>query len=126
MKITKKAIKEAAEFILVIDWKAEKRDALSAPFTYLLMDAKTIPEAMSEAEKHIDDTVYLVKLLEKTGELDSEEIENGGSLGIIYKAILANRKNGWHCNDYDHCEGRFEVAYNPTWRYDPITFYRGE
>ena len=126
MKITKKAIKEAAEFILVIDWKAEKRESMSEPFTYLLLDAKTIPEAMNEAEKRIDDTVYLVKLLQKTGELEDEEIEAGYSLGIIYKAILANRKYGWHTNDYSHSEGRFEVTYNPNWSFDPITFYRGE
>ena len=125
MKITKKAIKEAPEYILVIDWKAEKRKPYSDPFTYKLLSAKNIFEAMNEAEKKIDDTVYLVKLLQKTSKIDNEE-QPDESLGIIYSAVLCNRKNGWHTNDYDHGEGRFEATYNPTWNYSPITFYRGE
>lgn len=125
MKITKKAIKKAPEYMLVIDWKAEKREQMLAPFTYKLMNAADVFEAMNEAERHIDDTVYLVKLLKKTGKIDNEE-KPEEALGIIYSAVLCNRKNGWHTNDYDHSEGRFEATYNPTWIYSPITFYRGE
>lgn len=125
MKITKKAIKEAPEFMLVIDWKAEKRKEMLDPFTYKLLNATNVFEAMDEAEQVIDDTVYLVKLLQKTGKIDNEE-QPEESLGIIYSAVLCNRTNGWHTNNYAHGEGRFEATYNPTWNYSPITFYRGE
>lgn len=125
MKITKKAIKEAPEFMMVIDWKAEKRDAMGEPFTYKMMKAADVFEAMNEAERHIDDTVYLIKILKKTGALDNDG-KPEECLGIIYSAVLCNRKNGWHTNDHKHSEGRFEATYNPTWLYSPITFYRGE
>jgi len=125
MKITKKAIKEAPEYMLVIDWKAEKRTEMNDPFTYKLLNATNVFEAMNEAEKEIDETVYLVKLLQKTGEIDKEDGEEA-TLGIIYSAVLCNRTNGWHTNDYDHGEGRFEATYNPNWSWLPISFYRGE
>lgn len=99
---------------------------MADPFTYKILTACTIPEAMDEAEKEIDETVYLVKLLQKTGDLDHDEYDPNLSMGIIYSAVLCNRKNGWHTNNYNHSEGRFEVTYNPNWSFDPITYYRGE
>ena len=113
-RITKKAIKEAPKYMLFIDWKTEHRPTYKA-FDYILMNSKNLIEAMNEAEAHIDETVYLVKVLEKTEEVDE--------LGIIYSAVLANRKNGWHTNDLDHSEGKFEAAYNPNWSFDPCTFH---
>lgn len=126
MKITKKAIKEAPEYMVMIDWKAEKRnDHPYEPFGYKLLNAANIFEAMEEAEDLIDETVYLVKLLQKTGEIDMENGEND-SLGIIYKAVMVNRTNGWHTNSYKHGEGRTETTYNPNWGISPISFYKGE
>ena len=126
MKITKKAIKEAPRYMLVIDWKAEKRQAMPyEPFHYELLNASSIFEAMNEAEAKLDDTVYLMKLLENTGDIDREEGEEN-TAGIIYHAVMTNRHNGWHCNDYSHGEGRFEATYNPLWNFSPITFYKGE
>lgn len=120
-KITKKAIKEAPKYMVVIDWKALCRE----PFHYELLKAETVYEAMNEAESFMDETVYLIKLLEKTDRIDEEEgAEN--SLGIIYNAVLTNRHNGWHVNDYAHSERKFEAAYNPNWSFSPISFYRGE
>ena len=124
-KITKKAIKEAPKFMVVVDWKMEKREASCEPFHYELLKAETVYEAMNEAESFMNETVYLIKLLEKTDRIDEEDgAEN--SLGIIYSAVLTNRHNGWHVNDHAHSEGKFEAAYNPNWSISPISFYRGE
>lgn len=114
-QITKKAIKEAPEFMIVVDNKAEYKG--NAPFDYEMMEAKTVIEAMTEAEDYIDNATYLVKILQKTGEVDPE------GLGIIYSAILCNRTNGWHTNDTKHSETEFEATYNPNWSFDPISYY---
>lgn len=70
MKITKKAIKEAPEFILGIDYKA----------TYKAMTIELVPlstsnlaEAMEEANQYWDDeTVWCLQIYAKTEEIDDD------------------------------------------------------
>lgn len=118
MKITKKAIKEAPRYMVVIDWKSGKRPTYKA-FDYKLLDAADILTAMDEAETYYTEDVYMIYLLEKTSHTTE--------LGILYGSVLCSRQAGnYHKADSAHSEGGFWATYNPCWNYDPITFHGAE
>lgn len=110
-KITKKAYNEAANYMVAIDylsglgavhgkksWQTWQTEAL---------EAKSLIEAMSEAEDWMNEDVYMIHLCEKTGKTDT---------AIRYKAVLANRGHGWHGQDNKHYESTdmgFEVGTEP-------------
>lgn len=84
-KLTKKAIKEAANYMVMIDWKAAYRNDLS----YEALTAETTIEAMDEASELFNDNVYLLAIFEKTGETTDDN-------GLLYKEILSGRTaNRW-------------------------------
>ena len=95
--ITKKDIKEAPSFIVMIDYK------LNMNVGYEILAASNMVEAMTEAESYLADDVYLVKLLAKT--------ENTNGYGILYYDQLTNRKYGWHGSDSAHSEGPWDCEY---------------
>lgn len=121
MKLTKKAIKEAPEYIIMLDPKAcgasEKSKngfykRLGCELYFKALSANTIIEAMKEAESYFDDTTYLITLSEKTGEVDTE------SESIIYKDILTTRANSnWHICDREHSERPCFTNYNPEFKF---------
>lgn len=101
MKITKKTIKEQPDFMVIIDRASEFTNP-QYPIEIKPLNALTIIEAMNEAEKYIDDTIYLINIAEKTNEV----IENK----IVYRDILTHRSRGWHICDEKHCETPFHYG----------------
>lgn len=117
-QITKKAIKEAPHYMVVIDWKADKRPLYKA-FDYKLLDAVDVLAAMDEAETFFTDDVYMIYVLEKTSDTTD--------MGILYGSVLCSRQVGnYHKADAAHSEGGFWATYNPEWNFDPCCFHGAE
>lgn len=103
MKITKKIIKEQPEFMIIIDRASEFTNP-QYPIEQKLLSASNIIEAMTEAEKYIDDTIYLINIAERTNEVFEEK--------VVYKDILTHRSHGWNICDEKHCENPFHYGLN--------------
>ena len=103
-RLTKKAIASQAKFILIIDRKSEftKPDE---PIEIIKLGSNSIIDAMNEAEKHIDKTIYLVDIAEKTNEVTPDQL-------LIYRDILVNRTHGWYACDENHLEAAWQYSYN--------------
>lgn len=99
--ITKKQVKESTNYIAMIDWRN------SMHLSYMPLSNSLI-ESLEMADEMMDDKVYLIKILEKTNDVDKE-------IGIIYNAVMCNRHNGWHVNNAVHSESECKVAFNPNW-----------
>lgn len=107
MNITKKAIREAPKYMLVIDYKNGKASDYGC-FDYKLLAAKDILTVMGEAESYFDETVYMTYILEKT--------EGLTDFGILYGSVLTSRTKGsYHKANEAHDESEFWATYNPTW-----------
>lgn len=101
MKITKKAIATAPKYMVSIDYRAGYRNAID----FQLLNADNIFEAMQEAEKLHDENVYLLRILEKTGEVHENEF-------LVYADKLISRSRGnYHLSDKEHGE----VAFDALW-----------
>ena len=85
-KLTKKAIKEAANYMVMIDWTA----SVNAVLCTLVLEAETLTEAMDEATERFTENVYMLAIMEKTGETTTDNECNG----LIYKEILRSRTAG--------------------------------
>ena len=105
MELTKKVIENQSRFILLIDRKMLFTKP-GEPIEVMKLKASGIIEAMLEAENYINDTVYLVKIAEKSSEI----IDNKT---IVYNEILINRGGmlGWRVCDTDHCEQPYKYGY---------------
>ena len=103
-KITKKVIASQAKFILIIDRKTEFTKPYE-PIEIIKLESNGIIESMIDAEKYIDDTVYLASIAEKTDEVTEEQM-------LVYNEILINRTNGWRVCDNDHCEQPYKYGYS--------------
>lgn len=102
MKITKKAIATAPKYMIAIDWKAAYRNTIDCQ----TIEAGNITEAMQIAEKHFDENVYLIHLLEKTGETHDNEF-------LVYESKLTSRSaNSWHITDAEHSECPCKADYH--------------
>ena len=101
MRVTKKMINEANNYMVLIDRKAGFKPDLEA----VKLEAVTIFEAMIEAEKKFDDTVYLISIFEKQNTVEEEK--------IIYKEVITNRGNGWHTTDEEHSEVPYKYGFYP-------------
>lgn len=84
------------KYIAVIDYNA----ALKKGFGHIQLEAKTLLDAMSEAEQYMDDTVYLVRIAEK----NSKARKISDYKKTLFTEILTNRGNGWHRNGDAHSE----------------------
>lgn len=87
------------KLLAVIDKKA------SAGFEFVELNAKEIVTAMAEADTLMNETVYLIKIVKKVGKI--EKVDNLKT--EKYEAVITNRGNGWHVNDYEHGEGPLTV-----------------
>ena len=103
MKLTKKMIKEAKEYIVMIDEKASYETGLK----FKTLEAKNILEAMAEAESLFDERTYLIRIAEKTETVDES------ANGIIYKEILSTRSGyNWNTTDERRGETANNIAHN--------------
>lgn len=122
MKITKKAIKEAPQYIMTLDPKACGANnvegfykALGAEYYYKTLTATNILEAMAEAESYYNETTYLITIAEKTGAADTD------TDGVIYREILTTRgDHNWHVCDKAHSETPALIAYNHEYKFFQI------
>lgn len=108
-KLTKKAIAAAPKYILAIDYKASYR-----PMTieYEIIEAADILEAMQIADRFFnEDTVYLLNIMEKTGEVKENEF-------LEYKDKLTSRNRGdWHLTDAEHSEQPYTKWYHAEYHF---------
>ena len=80
---------ETTKYIAVIDPKA----GIEVGLEYKALSAKNLLEAMSEATKLMNDSVYLIDLYEKMPGGDKEK--------VFYKPVLRNRGYGWNDAERD-------------------------
>lgn len=98
------------KYTLYIDYKK------TYSFHYETLEAKTLEEAIKEADKKMSNEIYLMRVMEKTGNIE----RNSGRKCTKYKAIICNRGNGWHINDKEHGENyhaveHIEYKYSDVW-----------
>lgn len=79
-KLTKKAIKEAVRYMVMIDWHTAYRNTLDTE----VLEAESLIEAMDEASEMFNDNVYMLAILEKT-----DEVVEGN--GLVYQEIMRSR-----------------------------------
>ena len=91
-----------AKYIATIDYKA----ALKKGFDHICLEAKTLLDAMSEAEKLLTDDVYLVDIAEKSSK--TKKVDGGKE--TLFTNALRNRGSGWHRCDAAHGE------YQTVWK----------
>ena len=82
-KLTKKAIKEAANYMVMIDWKANVNACLDTE----ILEAETLTEAMDEATERFTENVYMLAIMEKTGETADDNC-------LTYREVLRSRSAG--------------------------------
>ena len=101
-KLTKKAIATAPKYMISIDWRASYRNTIDRQ----MLNADNIFEAMQEAEKLHDENVYLLRILEKTDEVQENEF-------LVYEDKLTSRSRGnGHLTDAAHNEHLFPALYH--------------
>lgn len=84
------------KYIAIVDFKAATGKGLG----YHDLNAKSLLDAMAEAESLNADNVYRLSIAEKFGKSERRE----GAKRTAYKEILAQRSCGWHACDNEHCE----------------------
>lgn len=75
-------------------------DNKSMTYSYELIEANDIVEAMEIADKMWNENVYLMRIMTKVGKIEKEEdykVER-------YEATLCRRNFGWYKNDKNHYE----------------------
>lgn len=82
------------KFALYIDYKKNGLD-------YRVMEAKTLEEAIEEAEKLWNsEEHFLMRIMKKVGKIEKEDdfkVET-------FKAVLCKRSHGWHLNNEENSE----------------------
>lgn len=87
------------KYVLYIDNKDGKT------YSYGDMNATTLEDAIAEADEVMNDGIYLMRIMKKSG-----AIEKYNDINIqTYVAILCRRSNGWHRNTVDNGEGYHAV-----------------
>lgn len=87
------------EYAVLIDHKAAYGNDNYHPF---MIEATDVITAMNIAETYMDETVYLIEVLEKV----SGTIKGEGCKKVEFEEILTNRGRGWHSSDAKHGESR--------------------
>lgn len=94
------------QYVLYIDYRANHKPA---SYEYFLMDAENLKEAIVEADKiHNVDTMYLVRLMEKSGK--AEKVESGVKVQT-YKAMMEKRSTTWANMETSHEVKRYKAKY---------------
>lgn len=93
------------KYIVVVDQRGCKG------FDIHDLRANNLVEAMSEAERFWNGSVYLIRIAERVGRIERRE----GNKIAKFREIICNRWHGWHPCDNDHSET------SVTWtRYESI------
>ena len=90
-KLTKKFVKEAATYMLLID-------KLNTPgFETEVLEADNLIDAMDEANERFNAATYMLSILEKTGETIDDN-------GMTYREIMRSRTEGrWATMKHEGC-----------------------
>ena len=89
------------QYVLYIDYRVKHIPA----YEYLEMDAENLLEAIVEADKiHNADTMYLVRLMEKSGRVEKVERDVKAQ---TYKAIIEKRSTKWDTMETSHSVKRY-------------------
>lgn len=88
------------EFAVLVDYRADYSEGKK--YSPVLIEAENIIEAMAVAEKQIDETVYLVKVLERKAGIEKAD----GCRKIKFEEVLVNRGHGWIIADPKHYENQ--------------------
>ena len=94
------------KYIIYFDYMAEAKKS----YEYRPLAAKNLEEAISEADKAIEENtepIYLTKILKKAGKIEKEEGTNLKREN--FAAILCRRTHGWHQNNNENCENEHFV-----------------
>lgn len=90
-------------YVLYIDYKAGTGEP---GYLYVSLKAKTLLEAIAEADKWSRIDIYLMRIMEKDGR---SEIDQLAWRKQIYTAILCRRSSGWHLNTTEYSEQTHKV-----------------
>ena len=104
------------KYILYTDHKAglmEEQDG------YQEMEATTLVDAMAEADNKWDDTIYLMRIMEKVGKITRTMT---GTRVETYEAVICRRSYGWHPNTIKYSENEHRVTKN--WQEKDEAWYR--
>lgn len=83
------------KYVALIDYMANKGNN---GFDFIALEAKNETQAIIEADHMMNDDIYLIKLMKKTGK--AEKIETGIK-ATKYTSILVRRRHNWHESDKD-------------------------
>ena len=87
------------KFALYIDNKTTNE---ISGYSYNVMKAATLEEAIEEADKAWNDGIYLAQIMKKEGKIEKEN----GCKVETFAAILCRRSHGWHLNNKENCESK--------------------
>ena len=94
------------KYVLYIDYRASYKPMYSE---YRLMNAKTMAEAVIEADAtHDSETMYLIQIMEKTGKVEKV---GGGVRAQTYKAIMEKRSTKWAAREQAHSVKHFTAKF---------------
>lgn len=94
------------QYVLYIDYRVEYKPL---SYEYRVLDAENMAEAIVEADKiHNVDTMYLVRLMEKSGKV--EKVESNVKVQT-YKAIIEKRSTKWASMETSHEVKRYIAKY---------------
>lgn len=94
------------KYIIYIDYRVDYK-----PMTceYRPLNAKNIAEAVIEADTiHNSETMYLVKIMEKTGKLEKVESDIKAQ---TYTAIMEKRSTKWAAAEHEHKAKHFMAKF---------------
>lgn len=86
------------KFVIYVDYITGKGPKCG--YSYELIKATDLMDAIRVADNKFSDRVYLMRIMEKQGKIKIEE----GWKVETYEAILARRSSGWHCNTIENAE----------------------
>ena len=93
------------QYVLYIDYRVKHIPS----YEYLAMDAENLQDAIVEADKiHNADTMYLVRLMEKSGKVEKVESD---LKALTYKAIIEKRSTKWKTMETSHSVKRYISKY---------------
>lgn len=97
------------KFVLYIDYKAEYKPMYCE---YKTMNAKTLEDAIEEADKAWNENVYLARIMKKEGKTERKD----GCSVEKFNAVLCRRSFGWHRNTREngesaHSANRYAAKY---------------
>ena len=90
-------------FVAVIDYRAGK-----GSLKVVEIKSKDMIDAMNEAENLIDNSVYMVQLAKRIGNV----VKTDYGKDYHFLTVLCNRGNGWYANDDVHSEISSEVVFS--------------